>query len=122
MSIKTADGRTADIVGQTYVKKYACAAGKIIVTDVIMSDGTTYAGPLFEAAEWKKIEKAQKLKAQWLKADSKATGYYKESRYMIVNKTASDAKISKVIDMMTKWEDKRTQAQTALAQIGIDQF
>jgi hypothetical protein len=122
MSIKTADGRTIEIVGLTYKKVASYAGGSLVITDIVRNDGSMLAGPLMTGAEWKQVQLIQKLRDQFVKADSKATDYYKQSRFMIVNRTATDSKISKVIDMMTKWEVKRDEAQAELAEMGVYEF
>lgn len=124
--ITTIDGRQIDnLIGKTYIEAFRST--NYVATNVVeysRANGAevTYPGPTFTIAEFAKLSKAQKAAKQFMEADADATGYYKESRYAIVNKTSSQKAIDRMIDRMLKAEDKRDAAARALADLQIQQF
>ena len=115
-TITTTDGRQVDLMAGTY--KEDGGFGNIVYTIIVKNDGTVFCGPTVTRSTWTQIHKAQTLVEKFLKADSAATGYYKESRYAIVNKTASDAQIDRWIAKMSKAEQHRDAAEAALMEMG----
>lgn len=120
MTITTTDGRTVDFsAGQRYRKVGTTPMNSLVYTDVTVA-GQTFAGPTVTAANWAAIDKAQRAIRDWCRADSKATGYYKQSRYWIVNPgTGSDKQIDQAIDRMNLWERKRDEAAKRLSEMGV---
>lgn len=124
--ITTIDGRQIkNLIGKTYIEAFR--SQKYVATNIVeysRANGAeiTYPGPTFTIADFAKLSKAQKAAKQVIEADAKATGYYKESRYAIVNKTASEKAIERMIERMNKAEAKRQAAATVLAGLQIQQF
>ena len=119
MTFTTTDGRTIEVGGPiTYLM--GCRTGSIVWLDEARPGGRIGAGPAVTPETWAAIQKAQRAIRDWCRADSKATGYYKQSRYWIVNPgTASDKQIEQAIDRMNLWEGKRAAAAQRLAEMGV---
>lgn len=110
--------------GQKYVATGTTPSGEFIYLDYTEA-GKTYQGPMVTRAQWRDIQKAQRLIARLVEADSKATDLYKETRYMLVNgygyngKPYSLNRLDQLLDRMTKWEAKRRAAGEALIEMGV---
>lgn len=121
--ITTVAGKKVDFgQGQIYCKSEGMASNKSIVYTDFTVQGRTFPGPAVYPTEWAKIVKVQSLIKKWFEADSKATRYYKQSRYWIVNGGACESRIEKAIDRMSAWEEKRKDAWIALEKIGVTFF
>jgi hypothetical protein len=121
--ITTVAGKKVDFGnGQKYFKAADMASNKSVVYTDFTVQGRTFPGPAVYPAEWAKIVKAQALIKKWSEADAKATKYYKQSRYWIVNGGACEARIEKSIERMSAWEEKREAAWIALEKIGVTFF
>lgn len=113
--------------GQKYTATGTTPNGTYVYLDYTEA-GKTYAGPMVTAAEWREIQKIQRLIARFVEADSKATDLYKETRYMLVNgygyngKGYTEARLSGLLDRMVKWESKRRDAARTLLAMGLEAF
>jgi hypothetical protein len=113
----TTDGRAIDLTEGTYQEDGGF--GKIVYTVIVRRDGNMICGPTVTRSTWVQIKKAQALIKKFIQSDSSATGYYKKSRYAIVNRTASDAQIDRWITQMSKAEQRRDAAEAALMEMGV---
>lgn len=107
------------LLAGTYI--FVESFGDNVVTNII-SKGVVLPGPTVTKKEWAAIKKGQSLAKNWCEADSKATRYYKQSRYWIVNGGASESRIDKTIERMEAWEIKRTKIWNELNDLGFNQF
>ena len=115
--ITTTDGREIDFTEGIY--KEDGGFGKIVHTIIVKADGRVFCGPSVTRETWAQMKKAQALIKKFVEANSSATGYYKESRYAIVNRTSSDAQIDRWIERMKKAEQRRDAAHAALIDMGV---
>lgn len=114
--MKTTDGRTISLLQGTYSK--AGQVGDLILTDITLFDGSVITGPTVDKTTFKNLLKAQRLSKQFREADSKATRYTKEARYLAVNRGDFD-KIDRLTARAESWERKRDAAYAGLAALGV---
>jgi len=95
--------------------------GEHVVTNII-KNGATYAGPTITKQQWAAIKKAQSLVKRWVEADKKATEYYKQTRYWLVNGTGAAKQIDQGVARLTAWEIKRGNIREDLHDLGFHEF
>lgn len=95
--------------------------GTHIWTDIITHAGRT-AGPCFRKAEWRKLQRVQKARQQYAYQMARQTRWYKASKYALVNRTETEAKIRQMTRWMNEAQQRMLKAEETLRSYGIEKY